>query len=139
MTVGELVKTKRCELMLTQKQLAELLNYKNSVTIRNIESGDRPIPKRMREAFSEVLGLTEEEMTIGNDEPFVKPHRAKMRGSGYQSSYDWRNKYLSETYDYFKIRFRKGERQKFMDISKDKGYDSFHQFCLDAIKEKAEK
>lgn len=136
MTVGELVKTKRCERGLTMEQLGILLGYKAGASIAMIEYGQYGIPEDKRSKFMEVLGMTEEETRVGNSEEYVKPHRAKMRNGKYVSDIEWHKNYEKNHYECYKVRFKAGDRDKFIEESKKKGYDSFNQFIIDAIVEK---
>ena len=46
------------------------------------------------------------------------------------------NRYLAKTYDDIKVRVQKGNRDLYKNIVSSLGYDSFNQFCIDAIEEK---
>lgn len=137
MTVGQLVKTKRHELGVTQERLASMLGYTSKVIVAKIEQDCYTMTDKTVKDLAELLGVTEKELREGNDKPFVKTPRCRMKGKYRQSRIDANNKYQSNHYDYFKLRFYKGERDKYMQVAEEMGYDSFQQFCKEAIAEKA--
>lgn len=64
MKVGHLIKLRRIELGLTQKELAERCGYTNKSTISRIESGDRDIPVRQLKKIAAALGMSMEDLVV---------------------------------------------------------------------------
>lgn len=60
-------------------------------------------------------------------------------GKYYASQYRAHNKYDKTHYDYFRVRFKAGDREPIQQKVKEMGYDSFNTFVLEAIKEKIER
>lgn len=48
-------------------------------------------------------------------------------------------RYVSKTYDKITVTVKKGEREKYKEFAEKNGYESFNQFCVDAIEEKIER
>ena len=65
MKVGHLIKLRRIELGLTQKELAERCGYTNKSTISRIESGERDIPVRQLKKIAAALGMETEDLVVG--------------------------------------------------------------------------
>lgn len=58
MTIGERIKARRNELMLSQRDLCEKMGYSNHSTIGKIEAGKVDIPQSRIVQFAEVLGVS---------------------------------------------------------------------------------
>ena len=58
MTIGEKIKSRRTELMLSQRDLCEKMGYSNHSTIGKIEAGKVDIPQSRIVQFAEVLGVS---------------------------------------------------------------------------------
>lgn len=58
MTIGEKIKARRTELMLSQRDLCEKMGYSNHSTIGKIEAGKVDIPQSRIVQFAEVLGVS---------------------------------------------------------------------------------
>lgn len=64
MKVGKLIRTRRMELGLTQKELAERCGYTNKSTISRIESGERDIPVTQLKKIAAALGMEPEDLVV---------------------------------------------------------------------------
>lgn len=133
MTQGQIVETERVKRQMTQADLGEMLGVK-ALAIRNIEKGKSHLTKAKIKLLSECWGIDEEVLRNGNSEPYTDPRRNE--NGKLISKKRANNKYQANHYDYFKLRFSIGEREKYQRIAEEQGC-SFNQFCLDAIKEKA--
>lgn len=58
MTIGERIKARRNELMLSQRDLCEKMGYSNHSTIGKIEAGKVDIPQSRIVQFADVLGVS---------------------------------------------------------------------------------
>lgn len=66
---------------------------------------------------------------------------AEMANNGkyYASQYRAHKKYDQTHYEYFKMRFKTGEKDAIQNKAKELGYESFNAFIMEAIKEKLER
>lgn len=58
MTIGKMIKERRIELKMSQRELADKMGYSNHSTITRIESGKVDIPQSKIAKFAEVLNTT---------------------------------------------------------------------------------
>ena len=65
MGIGNLIKLRRTELGMSQKELAERCGYTNKSTISRIESGERDIPVRQLKKIAAALGMETEDLVVG--------------------------------------------------------------------------
>ena len=65
MGIGNLIKLRRTELGMSQKELAEKCGYTNRSTISRIESGERDIPVRQLKKIAAALGMETEDLVVG--------------------------------------------------------------------------
>ena len=82
MKVGTLIKQRRMELGLSQKELAERCGYADRSAISRIESGERDIPVRQLKKIAEALGMEAEDLlveTIKQDYAYYFTHRPKQK------------------------------------------------------------
>ncbi len=68
MTIGERIYMRRCELGMSQEELAEKVGYKDRSSITRIESGERDIRQNKVVAFAKALQTTSQWL-MGFDEP----------------------------------------------------------------------
>ena len=64
MKVGTLIKQRRLELGLSQKELAERCGYADRSAISRIESGDRDIPVKQLKKIAAALGMEPEDLVV---------------------------------------------------------------------------
>lgn len=64
MKVGTLIKQRRMELGLSQKELAERCGYASRSAISRIESGERDIPVRQLKKIAAALGMETEDLVV---------------------------------------------------------------------------
>lgn len=82
MKVGTLIKQRRLELGLSQKELAVRCGYADRSAISRIESGERDIPVRQLKKIAEALGMEAEDLvveTIKQDINYYFTHRPKQK------------------------------------------------------------
>lgn len=134
MTVGQYIETERVNRGLTQTEFGELIGVKNRAVCM-MEKDKVAIKKPRREAIMKVLGCDEDVLINGNDVPYKDPLR--LDNGMMKSSYRKNNKYQASHYEYYKMRFGIGEREKYQQIAIEQGYESFQKWIKDAIREKA--
>lgn len=140
MTVGQMIKTERCRMGLTQMQVAVSIGYKSRDLLSKLERDELIPTEKCRRKLEEFFLLPQGTLDAPNDIPYEKVFRAEKTKSGnYKSKGRARDKYNSEHYDAYNIKFRKGDKEKYQSIAFDLGYESFNQFCMDAINEKIER
>lgn len=64
MGIGNLIKLRRTELGMSQKELAERCGYTNRSTISRIESGDRDVPVKQLKKIAAALGMDAEDLVV---------------------------------------------------------------------------
>lgn len=79
MTIGERIRARRNELMMSQRDLCEKMGYSNHSTIGKIETNKVDIPQSRIVQFAEVLGVSVAYL-MGWDEEMKKS--APNEGSG---------------------------------------------------------
>lgn len=72
MTIGDRIRTRREELGLTQKELAERLGYKTKSSITKIEAGDNNLPITKVAKIAKALEVTESYL-MGWEDPSIVP------------------------------------------------------------------
>lgn len=72
MTIGDRIRTRREELGLTQKELAERLGYKTKSSITKIEAGDNNLPITKVAKIAKALEVTESYL-MGWEDPTIVP------------------------------------------------------------------
>ena len=70
MTIGDRIRTRREELGLTQKELAERLGYKTKSSITKIEAGDNNLPITKVAKIAKALEVTESYL-MGWEDPTI--------------------------------------------------------------------
>lgn len=71
MTIGDRIRTRREELGLTQKELAERLGYKTKSSITKIEAGDNNLPITKVAKIAKALEVTESYLMGWEDSAIV--------------------------------------------------------------------
>lgn len=66
MSVGENIKNRRCELHLSQQELADAMGYRTRSTIAKIESGENDVSQKKLQKFAAALNTTVEALITGN-------------------------------------------------------------------------
>ena len=82
MKVGTLIKQRRLELGLSQKELAERCGYADRSAISRIESGERDIPVSQLKKIAAALGMETEDLvveTINQDYAYYFTHKPKQK------------------------------------------------------------
>ena len=69
MSVAENIKKRRCELKMSQQELADAMGYKTRSTIAKIESGENDISQKKLIKFAAVLNTTVEQLLAGYNIP----------------------------------------------------------------------
>ncbi len=98
MTIGERIKKKREELQLSQRDLAEKMNYSNHSTIGKIERGQVDVSQTRIVQFAEVLHTDVSYLMGWEEEIENAPH--KMAERHFEMIID---EDLNEIFDDFKI------------------------------------
>ena len=66
-TIGEKIKKRREELMISQEELAKSVGYKHKSSINKIELGTRDIPRKNLNSFAKALNVSVEWLLICDD------------------------------------------------------------------------
>ena len=86
MTIGEKIRLRREELLMTQDSLAQAIGCKTRSSVSKIECGERDVPRRKVEQVAKILGLSPaylmgfEDTTPCDEDPQIEPVKYKLNG-----------------------------------------------------------
>ena len=129
MTTAEIIISERAKRNISQTELANAIGYRNYASIARVEKGEQEISTKMAYKLSDYFDIPYEELVNGNDDPFIYTQEERTRLSNLRKN----KKYCSKNYDFYKLRFAKGEKEKIQQFAEEHGYASFNDFIMQAI------
>lgn len=130
MNTGELINYNRKLRKMTQRELADYLGLTSTQSISLLEQGKTRPTKKNAKLLAELFEISVEELMNGNDAPYENPYK---RNGIYKSQIYNTQKWESLHYEKYTLRFKNGKREKVNEFAKSIGYQSMHEFIMDAI------